>query len=139
MNENNAGLILNLWLIMRRYNRVLAATGNVKQANRAAWHTYGLIWLAGWAIIAPCLCFLFGLGGAWGFDVIGAVLAVVLIPALLYASYRDRAWEAKLTAQAIEPPPIPTYQSVDPPPAPRTEQVLTAFYRPPQRRIRSAR
>ena len=128
MNAETAGLILNVWLIMRRHQRVLAATGDNRLANKAAWHTYGLIWLGGWAFIAPLFCAFLALFTP-GFLIAAGILAC-LIPVWLYAWSADKRWEASLSAQAIEPPPIPEDYRPVTAPEPATQQVLTAFYRP---------
>jgi hypothetical protein len=137
MNSDTAGLILNVYLIMRRHQRVLAATGDNRLANKAAWHTYGLIWLAGWAFIAPLGCLFLALFSP-GFLVAAGILAL-LIPVWFYAWSADRRWEATLSAQAIEPPPIPEQYPMSAPERTITQPVLTAFYRPPAKQIRSAR
>jgi len=107
MDSNTAGLIFNAAMMYRRYNRVLASTGDSRLANRAALHTFGLLWLAGWGIVGSLM---FGfLCIFWVGFLVPLALCLLCIPIWLYALGRDRAWEASFSQAAIVPPPIPGY------------------------------
>ena len=55
MSNDTIGVVVNVALLYRRYQRVRPAAGDPPAGDRASLHLFGLFWLAGWGFVGSLM------------------------------------------------------------------------------------